>query len=397
MWVCLDMFWSRACSSAVALLWLLAAGLGAATLSGCSARPPVTVLAPVAQVPGFTPKVRILVATTRERASPEEGSELTARRAGQMNYDSITISIPSRHQVGRIEWPDAVPPQPGYSFMTTERAPLDRAGFLGEIAAQTRQGGSESNQVLLYVHGYNTLYQEAVYRLAQIVHDSKFTGTAVLFAWPSRGKTPLYLADRESSEYSRDYLEAALLEIAAIKGVRSINVLGHSMGNMLVMETLRQAKLKGHGNFRGKLGEVILAAPDIDVQVFRTQLDVVTPLAKPITVLVSQDDQALAIARTLAGGVDRVGAAKLDDPAIVAGIARYNLRVIDMSGLSSGDNSNHNKFAQSGVVIEAMGRGFANDGATKAGDGGVVQALTDVGNSLINLPTAAAGLPPVTY
>ena len=115
------------------------------------------------------------------------------------------------------------------------------------------------------------------------------------------GKVPLYLADREASTYSRDYLEQALLKMSKLPEVKEINILAHSMGNWLAVETLRQAKMKGHGDFNGKLAEVILASPDLDVNVFRTQLDVIGKLPRPMTVLVSGDDSALALSTKLAG------------------------------------------------------------------------------------------------
>lgn len=77
--------------------------------------------------------------------------------------------------------------------------------------------------------------------------------------------------------------------------VREINILAHSMGNWLVVEALRQAKMNGHGTFNGKLADVMLASPDLDVNVFRTQLDIIGSLTRPMTVLVSGDDKALAL------------------------------------------------------------------------------------------------------
>ncbi len=181
-------------------------------VAGCASRPGSEVLEPIANVPSYTDKVQVLVATTRERGSPEDPNAFTAKRAKDLNFSALTVSIPSQHVTGEIEWPDTTPPDPSRHFITTERQFLDADGFLEQIRARARRGGPEANDVLVFVHGYNTLYEEAVYWLAQIVHDSGFKGTAVLFAWPSMGKVPLYLADREASTYSRDYSGAGPLE-----------------------------------------------------------------------------------------------------------------------------------------------------------------------------------------
>ncbi len=359
-------------------------------VAGCSARPSSDVLTPVAKAPSYTSKAEMLVATTRGRGLPNDPDAFNADRSPRLNFSALTVSIPRDHATGEIEWPDTGPPDPAKTFITTERDDIDAAGFLDRLRANARRGGPEAHTVNVFVHGYNNLYQESVYRYAQIIHDGHLEGTNVLFAWPSRGKAQLYLADRESTAYSRDYLEEALQKIASVPDVREINILAHSMGNWLAVETLRQAKMKGHGDFRGKLNHVVLASPDIDVQVFRTQLDVIGRLRQPITVLVSGDDKALSVAKFIAGGVDRVGNVSTSDPRVIAGAARYHVRVIDLSNIQGADALNHDKFAEASPVISALGRGLR---AEETGKAGIVDAATAVTKAIVNVPAAIAGEP----
>ena len=65
-------------------------------------------------------------------------------------------------------------------------------------------------RVLIFVHGFNTRFEEAVYRFAQIVHDARVDVAPVLFTWPSGGSVTDYVYDRDSAIYSRDALEAVL-------------------------------------------------------------------------------------------------------------------------------------------------------------------------------------------
>ena len=359
-------------------------------LEACAPRPSSEVLTPVLHAPSYTPKVQLLVATTR--AHGPEPEAYTAQRSRTVNHAALTISIPRRHKAGEIEWPDQPLPDPALHFLTTKRENLEDADFLARIQSRAMAGGQEADSVLVFIHGYNTTYEEAVFRFAQIVHDSGYTGSAVLFAWPSRGKTSLYLADRDASTYSRDYLERTLLEIAALRGVREINILAHSMGNWLAVETLRQAKMKGHGDFDGKLGDIILASPDIDATVFRTQLDVIAPMRRPITVMVSGDDQALAASTLLSGGVKRVGQLDTHDERVAAAIRRYNIRVVDLTKINDGPGPHHNKFAQ-GDVLRSMGKSLlADDMGKKVSSGGVMGAVTEVGTSLMKVPGAVIGV-----
>lgn len=354
---------------------------------GCAARPGSEVLQPIARTPSYTNKVNLLVATTRDRGSTEDPEAFTAARAKKLNFAALTVSIPTHHVAGEIEWPDQIPPDPTRHFVTTDRQVLNGREFLDKIRNRARGGGTESNSVLVFVHGYNTLYVEAVYWFAQIVHDSGFEGTPVLFAWPSRGKAPLYLADREASTYSRDYLEKALLEISKVPEVGEINILAHSMGTWLAVETLRQAKMNGHGHFGGKLGDVVLASPDLDVNVFRTQLDVIGRLPRPMTILVSGDDEALALSTALAGGVDRAGRVTAADARVIAAAERYNLRVFDLTGIDDGEGNHHSKYSKSGPVVAALGRGLRKNTSAQA-PSGVASAITGVGDSLLKIPAA---------
>lgn len=347
-------------------------------------------LDPIDRSPRYTQKVEMLIATTRAVGDPSNPFALSAERSWDLNYGMHTVSIPTHHKPGQIEWPDQFPPDPAYHFVTTDRALLGRQQFLS--ALRRRAALQDQGRVMVFVHGYNMRYQEAVYWLGQIAHDSKFQGTPLLFAWPSLGQAPLYIADRESVTYSRDYFESFLREIAALPEVREIDIIAHSMGTLLTVESLRQASMKGDNSFGGKLHDVILASPDIDVNVFRTQLEAIGRLPRPMTVLVSGDDKALSLSKLLDGGNDRVGLVTANDRRAIEGARLYNLNVIDLTNLDPGDTSNHSKFARSGEVMVAIGKRLDNltgeDGKQQTG---VVAAVTKVGESLVKVPIAILG------
>lgn len=372
-------------------LLIVFACLGA--LAGCAARPTRDVLVPVEKAPRYTPKVDMLVATTRDIERAGDATSFGTGRSPTINYAAVGLSIPKSHKAGDIEWPGPGTPDTAQQMVVTDQASLGRGEFLQTIRSRAASGDPEASSVLVFVHGYNTQYQEAVYRFAQIIHDSEFRGTAVLFAWPSRGNTALYLADRDATTYSRDYFEATLRDIAAVQGVREINILAHSMGNWLTLETLRQAKHKGRVDFNGKLGDVILASPDIDNDVFRTQLDVIGPLRRPMTVLVSGDDSALKASALLAGGQQRAGQITADEVRTFSKeIKRYNLRVVDLTGVDGGNNGSHSKFAQADVV-RSIGKGLASETAISQNQPGVFTAVQDIGKSILNVPGNILGVP----
>ncbi|QEN90445.1 alpha/beta fold hydrolase [Labrys sp. KNU-23] len=310
-----------------------------AGLASCADRPGALMLHPVASTAGVGSPVNILVATTRKRSETDK-RDFTAGRNFGLSYEAYTISVPPNHVVGNIEWPKKPPGNPAVNFVVTSSAPLDQARFDASVVKDTKGTG----EVIVFVHGYNTNYQEAVYRVAQLEKDSGFPGAVVAFAWPSLGTLTGYVADRESTTYSRDYLETTLNGLARTPGVRRIHIIAHSMGNWLAVETLRQARIRGNSAFLPKLGEVFLMSPDIDIDVFRTQLDTIGKLNQPITVAISRDDRALGFSQRLAGDVPRVGNVLIDNKKAQEAIAHYGLRVIDMSDAKSLDSMNHSKF-----------------------------------------------------
>ena len=117
------------------------------------------------------------------------------------------------------------------------------------------------------------------------------------------------------------------------------------MGCWLTAEMLRQAKIRGDLEFGGKLGNVLLASPDIDVEVFRSQLDVIGKRNPPIVVTTSSEDKALAVSSLLAGDNPRVGNLLLENPELKAEIERKGLIVVDTSNVQSPDPLNHTLFS----------------------------------------------------
>ncbi len=313
------------------LIWAGVLGV----LGGWAARPGADVLRPVAATTP-TELVRVLVATTRQPAA-DDPYAFTAKRAHHLSYVAYTLSLPPTHVLGNIEWPAQAPGDPARDMVVTATRPLDRAAFTRAAAAGS--GGD----VMVFVHGYNTSQQEAVYRVGQFAADSGVPGNVVAFTWPSFAKLTDYVADRESTNYSRDYLERVLNELAATPGIRRISVVAHSMGSWLAMETLRQARMRG-APFVRKLDQFVLLSPDIDVDVFRSQLDAIGTLPHPITVLTSADDRALKISQDLGGGVPRVGNVTIDAAQAQEIARRYNLSVVDLSRVADDDPLRHNKF-----------------------------------------------------
>src|SRR5215510_15092197 len=307
----------------------------ALTLVGCASRPGPDVLVPVATAPGAKSS-SIYVATTRKRDTPSQ-NVFTVERANTLNFAKFTIAIPPNHQPGNIEWP-AGAPDPQVSFATVNQAVLTNAEFRKAVALppQTSRQGKKQN-VLIFVHGYNNNFQESLYRMAQIDADAGFNGIPVLFAWPSQGDFAGYGADKEAAAYSRDHLIELLTMVTSSSQVGEIMLVAHSMGCMVTAEALRELRSSRRDRVIARLGRIVLAAPDIDVDVFQSQVQAIGPLNPPLTVLVSKDDAALKLSSFIAGSRTRAGALDVENPRVRDVALKAKVRIIDISQLQSPD------------------------------------------------------------
>lgn len=333
-------------------------------LAGCASTPRPEALVPVNERDPAAHLVPLLVATSR---GLDGAGGFSNERSRTLNFQKIVLSIPPDHKTGEIEWQDGPVGDPKRHFVTLENRLLDEAAFRAAIDGSI----SPSGDVMVFVHGYNTNHEDGVFRLGQIAADLKVQAVPILFSWPSRGQIKDYLTDRESTLMSRNRLRQFLSILAAHPRVRRIDVLAHSMGTFLTMETLVHAKLSGDGEFRNKLNMLVLAAPDIDVDVFMTQFEIIGRRPRPTTIMISRDDKALQVSSRLAGDVVRVGAASPRARASVEAIERLGFTVIDLTDLESSDRANHTKFAASPPVVRQLGeqirRGLGGTAATPVG------------------------------
>ncbi|MFC7399331.1 alpha/beta hydrolase [Chelatococcus sp. GCM10030263] len=357
---------------------LLAIGLfGLAACAGT----PKGVLLPVAQRAPGTSEVAMIVATTRGVAS-DPGVMFSGERGADPHFAEITVSIPpdSGRKIGEVQWPRSVPGNPATDFVTVKAETVSRTEALAWFNRTVKK--TPKRAVLVFVHGFNNRFDDAVFRFAQIIHDSGADVTPVLFTWPSRGSIFAYGYDRESANYSRNALENLLQALTRDPAVGEVSVLAHSMGNWVTLEALRQMAIRNR-RVSPKIKNVMLAAPDVDVDVFRTQM---ADMGKPrpnFTLFVSQDDRALAVSRRVWGNVARLGAINPEAEPYKDELAGYKFTVLDLTKLKAGDSLNHGKFAESPEVVQLIGQRLA------AG-----QTITDsrvgIGDRIIEVTAGAA-------
>ncbi len=340
--------------------WLPALLL-ATSLAACSARPGPELLSPTASASSAR-VVAVYVATTRARQRP--GSNVfTNDRSRELNYAAFKIAIPPVHQPGHIEWP-GLAPDPALSFATLQQKVLDKRTFEQLTAAQSSP--HTPLKATVFVHGFNTNFQEALFRLAQMTADGDVVGVPILFAWPSEAKLTGYVVDKDAVAASRDQL-AEVLTMLARNSDADVAVIAHSMGAWPAVEALRQLRL-AHKDAVIRRLRIVLAAPDIDVDVFRTQMAVIGPLSPPMTVLVARDDIALSLASFIAGERPRLGMIDVDDPRIQETAVKAKLEIVDVSSVKAPDRMNHERYASLAALYPRLAASDADGiGIRRAG------------------------------
>lgn len=319
--------------------------------AACAGRPGPEVLhTPTATAPDAR-TVTIYVATTRAH-DPADIRAFSSERATDVSYAEYTISIPTSHKPGNIEWPAHLV-DPAKDFAVTGYRELERTDFVREVA---RPRNGSPPDIGVFVHGYNTNFQESLFRMAQMAADANIEGgSSVLFAWPSEGQVAGYISDKDAVTYSRDQLTELLTTLAKIKSRGQVTVIGHSMGGWLTTEALRQLRLTGKNDVLARLN-VILAAPDIDVDVFRAQVEVIGPLSPPMTILVSRDDLALRASEILTGERPRIGKLDINDPRVEDATKKAGIQIVDISELNAPDDMKHGRFAELATLYPKLAK-----------------------------------------
>lgn len=300
-----------------------------------------------------TPR-EVFVATTRIE---EEKETFLAGRSEAVSFGRYVVSIPPVHEAGKIEIPRrGETSDPSRHFVTAEvdhyRGARDFRASLSRAFAR-----SGRREAVIYVHGFNNTFAEGVYRVGQIAHDLQIPGVTLHYSWPSAAEPLNYAYDRDSVLFARDGLQRMLEEVRAA-GASHVTLVAHSMGALLSMETLRQIEIGGEGRVRRLIQAVVLFAPDIDVELFRSQALRIGHLPEPFVIFTSRRDKALSLSARLTGQRARLG--NLRDYSKVADL---NVVVLDVSAFGDGTGLNHFSVARSPSLLALFTRIRAVDAA----------------------------------
>ncbi|MCO6475130.1 MAG: alpha/beta fold hydrolase [Phaeodactylibacter sp.] len=217
------------------------------------------------------------------------------RSAAGLRFGKCTVTIPKIHEIGEIErpswWSLEFSENPEEHIILKKIEPMGENSFFSELNLNARL--ADKQEALVFIHGYNTSFDEAALRAAQVAYDVSFKGIPILYSWPSTGSLLGYWQDGENNAWSAPHLEYFLEELARQNCWNKIHIIAHSMGNRTLTKSLIALARK---NPQKRLfGQVILAAPDVDAKEFVQEIaPLIRQTADNVTLYASSKDKALA-------------------------------------------------------------------------------------------------------
>jgi esterase/lipase superfamily enzyme len=228
-------------------------------------------------------------------------------------------------------------------------SPRDYVTALREAMAEP---GNSKDHVFIFVHGYNTSFENALFRAAQISYDlgenDQPFGTAMLFSWASSGATEHYAYDLDSADQGARHLEAFVKLVTDDLKPKHIHLIAHSMGNAVLLKALEDLARNTQGP--AKIESVILAAPDVDAGEFQRIVAAVLPLSRSYTLYASAKDRAILASKKIRRNTPRAGDVLGTSPIIVAGLDSLDVSAISTDVLSL----NHSDYADKKELLNDM-------------------------------------------
>jgi len=242
-------------------------------------------------------RVKLFFATDRavgNKIGDVQGFTFDRSVAGAITFGAAEVSIPRDHRMGNLERPSLLKLEfredPEKHIVLLRATVLEQEGFVKEV--RDRIDNDPERQALIFVHGYDVTFDEAARRLAQITYDLGFGGAPILYSWPSKGTLLKYTADEATIDWTIPHFERFLHIVAEQTGAKTLFLVAHSMGNRVLSGALKSIADKGQ-TLRPELKEIVMAAPDIDAEVFEQLAAAIRTTGVHFTIYESSKDLAL--------------------------------------------------------------------------------------------------------
>jgi esterase/lipase superfamily enzyme len=303
--------------------------------------------------------VPVFYGTDRAQRPNEKRLDYGSERGRRLELGRALVTVPKAHKVPTIERPWTIrvfnitlyeeQEDPNRHFTMDEIKALSEEEFLALVRERLAASARYKDHAFIFVHGYNTSFDYAIYRTAQISYDLKFDGAAFSYSWPSGGGLASYTYDRESSGQAEPYLREFMELVINKTGAKSVSVIAHSMGNQPTLQVLKDLRRATPDGVR--ISQIILAAPDVDRDNFENIAQDIQGLASGVTLYAAGNDRALRVSRNFYGGIPRAGDVPATGPLVLPGIDTIDATAASMDSLGL----NHSGYAENNEILKDIG------------------------------------------
>ena len=304
--------------------------------------------------------VPVYYGTDRAEAATEKRLDYGPNRGRKLILGQALVTVPKSHVQPSVERPWAIripyfditlyeeAEDPDKHFTMKELKAQTREELLALVRARLAKSERFKDHALVFIHGYNTTFDNGIYRTAQIAYDLKFDGAPFHYSWPSGGGLSSYTYDRESAgqsiPYMRDFFDLVIKE----SGAKKISIIAHSMGNQPALQVMRDIKASSPPGV--VISQIILAAPDVDRDNFENIAKEIQGLANGITLYAASNDFALNASRRFHGGIPRAGDVPPGGPLVLPGIDTIDVTAVSTDSLGL----NHSGYAENNALLNDL-------------------------------------------
>jgi esterase/lipase superfamily enzyme len=291
-----------------------------------------------------TKAMDILVVTNRKAANNSFGcaeNSFGVNNVGTLQYGVCRVNVPKNHSTGDIAFAQDNRQSSNDYFKMLEAKSMTSADLIKSLKNNNRTP-------LVFVHGFNVKFQEAVLRASQIAYDLKYQGPIVLFTWPAGAEDGLFASVMMNKTYENNLVNARnsvvlfknfLVELQK-KDIK-INLIVHSMGHQVVLPALKQL---ADANSGSTINELILNAPDFDAEEFKTVTKDIKKVSTRITLYCSYNDRAMIASKTFNSN-ERLGACTF-----MPNLDSINVSLVDNTTLGLG----HSYYSSRAILTDVF-------------------------------------------
>ena len=285
-----------------------------------------------------TKELTIFIITNRNTTNATEdcNNKYFRNAPSSVKYLSCTVNVPREHSIGALDTSNNVILDKNKFFFSTNFHSLNKENFYNNL--------KKHKEILIFVHGFNVEFEEAIYRIAQIHYDLKFQGLSIVFTWPAGSSREGFLSNLFINETYKKNQENAKISIPIFKEFiqelsnsidkdTKLYLIVHSMGHQIVIPAL--VELRQSKQEKIKFREIIFNAPDFPVDTFRNIANDLKAWSNRITIYCSPNDNALKASETV-NGTRRIGQCYKVSGIDVINVQRVDSPIMGIGGLGHG-------------------------------------------------------------